>query len=978
MEDNNNINPNTDLDPNLNDQSLHLVNVCKDYILNKDTTKVLKNINLDFNNVEFISIIGPSGCGKTTLLNCIGGIDNITGGEIISQGKSLSSLTEKEMNLYRNNNIGFIFQNYYLIPQLNVLDNIKIALSVQDHSKSEVKKLAYEALKIVGMEKFSKKQPNTLSGGQKQKVAIARAIVTSPNYILADEPTGSLDSKSSIEVMDILKEISKTRLVIMVTHNLELAQKYSDRIIKMNDGEIIEDKKINETTQKLVKNNAVRQSHLSLSSSLKIALTNLYQKKIKTIFTALANSLGMIGIGFLISINSGFTRYSDRILQEASSSLPIVISSYDVKETWDNTVNKKEEFPKTNEIYPSVDITTSYELQHNSITPKYLNYIKYLRDEKKIVENYVISNGTLSRAFSYKLVTDFPESINGLYKEDVDTVNTTYRSKNSLASDSMLQDNLFHPLYGNMDSYQLLAGEMPKEKGDLVLIVDKYNKVQFSLLKALGFYNKKDSQNETVIKENNTNKVTPISFNDIIGKHYKLYCNDDVYTYKASKKVTDGLNSQRNVKEFEYDKDKIKEDFKNTDFSKISDDSSLGYNLTITGILRAKPTTSLSILSPSLCYSNDLNDELISKNAESEVTTAVKNNVTLNKNINKTDLQKDLSELSNIYSTSIKNNDLSSLRNKLNDIFNRNFTYYNLSLKAYTNEGKTSSEAIDYNVLSFYLDDCRRVGAELITEEFDGRNFADEDQFKTMIDNIRNNIEQSDTTSSEDIYSEIYKQTISLIAYVNQYSYINALVIFPTSMKTKDKIKEMLDEYNNIQYDESGKVIDNDPYHACKVEEKVSYVEEESLDMIEDVKNAIILASAILLIFAIICLIISCSLTAILIYNSVVERTKEIGLLRALGTRKIDVIKLFEIEALFIGAFSGILGALLTLILSYPLNAVVLSLVSSSVSLGNIIYVTPLSSLIVVLASILISFIAALVPSFLASKVTPIDSLRKD
>lgn len=1018
---------------------LELKHLCKNYMNGKEDTPCLKDINLSFPDVQFVSIIGPSGCGKTTLLNCIGTLDKITSGEIICNGKNVETLTDKELNLYRNNDIGFIFQNYYLIPQLTVLENITIALSVQSF-KDDINALGMEALKRVGMEKFAKKKPTTLSGGQKQKVAIARAIVTSPSIILADEPTGSLDSKSSIEVMDILKDISKNRLVIMVTHNNELADTYSDRIIKIKDGEIQDDIIKNECDLKAKVIKARRPSHLAWKSTFKIAGSNLISRKVKTIFTSIANSLGMLGIGFLISINTGFNNYSDRLMGEAASSLPIVVGAYNVQKAYSkDEINENAEYPKDKEIYPSLSSSTEYTFSHNGITPKFLNYLEYLKNSKHLINDYVISN---ENNFPFNLVTDFPQSIDGLHEGEVDTVYTNYRSKNSNASDAELPDNIFHVLYGDTKGYDLLAGNMPKEEGDLVLVVDKCNRVGFTILRLLGFYNDNDLESDVLNKDalsnndnNNAKKVKPITFDDIIGKRYKLYFNKDFYTdcstldpnteegksYYIEKQTIQSLTDPNDPNNPFYEKkssvykkntSKIINDYKKTDPENSSVNQSntnpidMGIELKITGVIRAKPTTSISILSPSLCYSRSLQERLYNERKDSQICEDFKKNLVCDR-VDITDPEKqeeiksEFEQLKSYFenSSSGKSEDISKLRDMVNEIINRYFSYYPIfpkkddTLNKYVQQTKITSDPSYY-----FRQDAYTLGASLITEEMNGRNLADQDTFQEIYEDIKDKMikedaEDLDNLELKDIDVDfLYEEVISLMAYVNQYYESNGIIIFPKDLQSKEKLKAALDEYNNLseieyQKDKDGneildtdgnKIKIDDPYHATSTSQRVYYFNEEEIDLIENVKIAIVLATSVLTIFAIICLVISATLTALLVYNSVNERTKEIGLLRALGTRKLDVLKLFELESLFIGLLAGIIGSLLTFALSYPLNAIISGIVDSSYPLGNIVYVSPLMFVIVIASSMLITFIAALIPSIIATKVTPIESLRKE
>lgn len=916
---------------------LEVKNVSKEYFIDKKPFKALKDISLSFPNIQFVSILGPSGCGKTTLLNLLGGIDTVSGGHIYSEGEDITTFDDKKIDAYRNNRIGFIFQNYFLIPQLSVLENVKIALSVRDIKAEETDRLAKEALERVHALDLKDKKPNQLSGGQAQRVAIARAIVTDPSCLLCDEPTGALDSKSAIEIMEILKSLSSSCLVIMVTHNEQLASEYSNRIIRMNDGEIIKDELINknECDDKPCRKDT-KISRLSFLMSLKLAFRNILSRKLRTILTAVANSFGMIGIAFLLAINNGFNNYSTRLSSASATSLPVVINSYDKKTETDSFANKNASvaYPDKEEIYPSVDLESQTSYTYNGISAKYENYLDTLVEEG-IIREYIKSYGN---SYSYNLSTTFPSSINGEHEASLSYVKTTLRNYNYYAHNANLPYNIFHVLYGDISQYDVIAGKTPETENELVLVVDKYNAIDFDILKALGFYNSNDKE-EDVMNLELESKVKPISFADVLSKEYSIFGNDEIYINEHKKIIKDGNDKEREVST--YKKRKLTDDFYNNN----------GIKLKISGIVRPKQTSPFSILSPALCYTNKLQEKLMPMNTNSRVSSTIKNNMVFtapNGEVNA--LSNFLQKISDILNEFIDSKGSVLPTSKLNEVFDSYFLYYPIVNNGYRYKG-----------FSYFFSIATSIGAELVNEELKGVDLSNEDILNEQIAKI-----QDDFISD---YDKAYDDLISLIAYANAYSTIQCLVIFPTDLSNRNVLIERLDEYNNI--------VEGSPSHASSESEKIYYAQSDANVLLQDVGEMISLVSAILIIFAVVSLIVSCAMTSLLVSNNVLERRKEIGLLRSLGSRKKDVLSLFEIESFIVGITAGIIGSLTTFTLCFPLNYVI-SIHFSYYNVGKICDFNFLHALIVTMISIVISLISALIPSYKASKVSPVDSLRSE
>lgn len=918
---------------------LTITHLKKEYAIEKKTFCALNDLNLNFPKVQFAAVLGPSGCGKTTLLNCIGGLDSFTSGDIQIDGKSLLTMSEEEHNSYRNNYIGFVFQNYYLIPQLTVLENIKVALAVRDYSQKEIDRLCKEALKRVGLEDIANKKPNQISGGQAQRVAIARCLVTNPSIILADEPTGALDSENSLLVMNLLKELSKKCLVIVVTHNEELAHDYADRIIRLKDGSLISDEELIHTENKESSKRELKRSHLSFSMTSKLARRNLLSRKGKTILTGIANSFGMIGIGFFLAINLGFSTYSQNLSKASASTLPVVVTAYNRVSQTDkfNDKNASEEYPDAKEIYPAVDLNTEYSYSHNYFSPKYLSYLDQLKEEK-IVRDYTLNYG---HNYSFNLTTEYPTSLDGEHEGGIGKVQTTITSYNSYAYQASLPYNIFHVLYGDLEQYDLLAGSMPTEKTDLVLVVDKYNAISFDILQALGFYNSYDQEVEVQDKTLKT-KVKPIQFTDIINREYKIFSNDEYFIDYDTIDVADANGITRNI--FRYQEASLTQEFYQQH----------GTSLKIKGIIRSKRSSPLSILSPALCYMPSLQEELMPENEQSKVAQNIYKNLVFAKPDDYSSgvvLNNFVAEIQAVIDE-YKNSKTSVLpTSQFNEVFERYFRYYPYVAKNYF-----------YIGFNTFLNDCKRIGANLIDEKLLGLNLAKGTILQETIDEI-----QELGINGE--FDKAYQKMISLIAYANAYATITSLVIFPVDLQTRPLLLAKLDEYNkNENKDES---------LALNEKEQVNYVAQDESTLLVQIGELISLISLILILFAIVSLTVSSSMTALLTSNNVLERKKEIGLLRSLGSRKRDVIKLFEIEAVVVGVISGVIGSLITFGLSFPVNAFI-NYYFSRYHVGTICDFTFYHGLILVGIGMLVGFIAALLPAVKASKQNPVDSLRSE
>ena len=537
---------------------LELKNIKKSYKTGEFVQHALKGINLEFRKNEFVAVLGPSGSGKTTLLNIVGGLDRYDSGDLIINGKSTKKFKQKDWDSYRNNCIGFIFQSYNLISHISVLQNVEMGMTLSGLSAKKRHKKALEVLKKVGLKEHAHKKPNQLSGGQMQRVAIARALANNPEIILADEPTGALDSKTSVQIMELIKEIAKDKLVIMVTHNPELANDYANRIVEFKDGELISDSNpVDNTKEK--DNYKIKKTSMNYLTALKLSFNNIKTKKGRTLITAFASSIGIIGIALILSLSNGFKLQIDKFEKDTLSQAPIVISKQSMDMNSMPNLKEKddlEEYTSEQVIHPEKTIENI--VHNNKITKEYVNSIKSL-------DSNLIGGISYQRATNLNLLT----KIDGKIKQ-IDTSGITFPMPSTFDNQeaTVMKDN-----------YDVIYGNFTTNKEDLTLLVDSKNRVSETILKALG-YNKEN-----------------INFDEIVGKEFKLVLNDDYY-----KKLGDFYTI-------------------NTDLEKLYNNENT-ITLKISSIIRGKEGSDFAKLSGSgLMYNNSLVDYVIEKNSKSEIVS---------------------------------------------------------------------------------------------------------------------------------------------------------------------------------------------------------------------------------------------------------------------------------------------------------------------------------------------------------------------
>ena len=866
---------------------LQLKNITKNYLSGDNEVQALKGIDIEFRENEFVSILGQSGCGKTTLLNIIGGLDRYTSGDLIINGKSTKEFKDKDWDTYRNHSVGFVFQSYNLIPHQTVLANVELALTISGVGKAERKKKAIEALQKVGLGDQLNKKPNQMSGGQMQRVAIARALVNDPDILLADEPTGALDSKTSVQVMEILKEISKDRLIIMVTHNPELAKKYSSRIVKLLDGKIIDDSnpyKSSEEDVKKARNKKDKSGKASMkfTTAVRLSLNNLMTKKGRTFLTSFAGSIGIIGIALILSLSHGMQSYINRVEEDTLSSYPLTIqeASIDVTSMLEAMMgNGEKEEHNDNKIYsrPIVNNileTVSTKLQTNNLE----EFKKYLESGDTNIKDYI-------NAIQY----EYNLNLN-IYKQNEDKtyqqVNPSKvfdelgfgemmesrQSTSSMMSGSMTmtQTDVWNEMLDSQNllqsQYDVLAGKWPTKYNEVVLIVDENNEVSDYTLYSLGIKDIKEL-NESMEKIKNKEKVEvgeseSYSYDDLLNYKFKILLNTDYY-----KESGNAWQDMSNDDEY---------------MKNVVDNAE---EITIVGIIKPNEENVSSSGAGMIGYTKELKEYVINKINETEIVKEQKENPNINV-----------------------------------------FTGIEFP------ENQNSS--FDYSQLT---DEQRMYMATLSEAE--------------LAELMKNYAENSTAT---------YDSNLSTLGVVdlNKPSTIN---IYPKDFESKDMITTRISEYNDKQTNDG------------KEENVITYTDIVGV-MMSSVSTIINVISYVLIAFVGISLVVSSIMIGIITYISVLERTKEIGILRSIGASKKDVSRVFNAETLIIGLVAGLIGIVVTLLLNIPINMIIKSIVGIS----NISKLPTAGAIILVVISVGLTMIAGLIPARFAAKRDPVEALRTE
>lgn len=973
---------------------LSLKNIIKDYPVGDGVVHALKGVDVEFRKNEFVAILGQSGCGKTTLLNIIGGLDRYTSGDLIINGRSTKEFKDRDWDAYRNHSIGFVFQNYNLIPHQTVLSNVELALTLSGVPKSERRKRAVEALEKVGLGDQLKKKPNQMSGGQMQRVAIARALVNDPDILLADEPTGALDSSTSVQIMEILKEISKDKLIIMVTHNPELAEQYATRTIKLLDGKIISDSDpyTNETKAEPIgkkEQKKVKKPSMSFFTALALSRNNLITKKGRTLLTAFAGSIGIIGIALILSVSTGVNNYIKQVQEDTLTSYPITIEaeSVDMSSMLSAMTDREEDKDHDNDkVYAN---SAMYEMMNRLNNPnKSVNDMKSFRA--------FIESGTSGmdeflsgRRYGYDVdLGIYTKDANGsINKSDIQALmETMYGDVAGSEMMSTYYDSLeiWSQLLPGDDGqtvsdvvksqYDVVAGKWPENYDEVVLVLSKNNEINdfttYALsLKTLDTF--KDEFDKYMNGGTVDIETLSWSYEDIMSISPRVILPSDSFSYDEESKTYTDLRESEQGLEYLY--------------------SSKSTALKIVGIIKPSESATSTMIRGGLAYTSKLTDYIIEKANNSDIVKKQLEN-------DDTDI---LTNLPFPSDTEIPSNEkIASVKEYLNGLNDTEKALVYVSIKSVPADAdtqafidaqmqgleradmeKTLTQALkrqmqlDEKTLASYIAEmsdeeitenmknilsaqyaaqyAAQVTAQLsqyTTEQlcamFNSSEFSDDD-YLMMYEHIL----------TATISSSTYKKNLEKLGYVDPED-PDTIDLYVSTFENKDKIADIIAKYNEGK-DEK---------------DQITYTDYVAL-LMSSVTTIISAISYVLMAFVAISLIVSSIMIGIITYISVIERTKEIGILRSIGASKRDISRVFNAETFMVGLAAGVLGIAITLLLCIPVNAIIHHLTEISELSAAL---PPVAGVILVAISVLLTMIAGLLPARIAAKKDPVEALRTE
>ena len=907
---------------------LKLFEITKEYKVDEESVLALHNVSVEFRRNEFVSILGPSGCGKTTLLNIIGGLDRYTSGDIQIDGVSTEEYDDVDWDTYRNKRIGFVFQAYNLIPHMTVLKNVQLSLTLAGVSKEEGRARAMEALRRVGLEKQAKKKPNQMSGGQMQRVAIARALVNNPDIILADEPTGALDSESGLQVMELLKEVARDRLVIMVTHNGQLAEEYSTRIINLKDGEIVGDtmpydssaeeaarERVHEgaedasaenasvgagvkksffarVKEKVRKLRASDKSSMSVATAINLSWTNLLSKKGRTLLTSIAGSIGIIGIVVVLALSNGVGAYIQTLEENALSQYPITLKEYDINTSallssaLSQGGTAAEEYPDGTQVGVGNVLGSLLGNIEEVFVKNDLKALKqYLDDDN----NFDKSLGTVKYGYgtTFNVYADDPAHLGESYMKVNPFTDAMGDLMGSFQGSGFISEmaNAFTSTWDELSANQQLLDQQyellgdsrwPQTANEVVVVVDKYNQLPDFAMFILGLRSQ-DNLLDIILPGHESEKeefYKPLDLSELLGKEYKLIANSDYYV-----KQDDG--TYNTVARDELDKSVI--------------DSLNPLDIKVVGVVRPRQGVTVTSINGYVGYTHALTEMMLERASESDVAATV--------------LDAALNEINK----GIKADDDS--RNGI--VTKKNFAAYYLPVTIPQGVEITYITNPDSPIISTTTENGLAAG--------------------TLVSNYSMHVEIMRALGVAD------KDTPQTIK------------IYPSSFDNKAAIEDVLREYG----EETGQEV--------KYTDNLAIIMSFVREMSDTVTN-------VLVGFAAISLIVSTIMIAIIIYTSVLERRKEIGVLRSLGARKKDISRVFIAESGILGAYSGAIGVLLAVIFSV-IGELILRLL---MQIEGLMAVSWWQCVTMFFVSILLSILAGFIPSRMAAKKDPTAALRSE
>lgn len=911
---------------------LQIQNICKKYVTGDLVQTALDNVSLNLRDNEFVAILGPSGSGKTTMLNIIGGLDRYDSGDLIINGISTKKYKDRDWDSYRNHTIGFVFQSYNLIPHQSVLSNVELALTISGISRSERRRRAKEALEKVGLGNQLHKRPNQMSGGQMQRVAIARALVNNPDILLADEPTGALDSETSVQVMELLKEVAKDRLVVMVTHNPELANEYATRIVRVKDGHIVDDTAPYEIEQKLEEpqHKNMGKASMSILTALALSFNNLRTKKGRTFLTAFAGSIGIIGIALILSFSNGVNTYITDIQKSTMTSYPISIEAQTIDLT--SIMQKGQSSMKDSDVTHELDgvysngtdiemassITTSF--TKNNLT----EFKKYLDNPDSEIRKHIRENGIV---YSYNTKFDvFTYDSEGAF---VNTDGSTLKSSSQTSATNMMADmsndngmtmmtgstgktNNFTELLPGSDSasvsqavtdaYDVLYGNWPSSYDEAVLVMNKNNEISSAVLYQLGIL--PTSEYKEIMKridagEEVTMDTEKISYEDICNKEYYLLPASDMY-------VKDDNGNYKSIV---------------SDNASLKDKAADGIKLKISGIVRQNDDNDNALINKAVGYTKALTDYLMDYADKSEVVKAQREN----KDINITNGM--------AFSPADDAAKIADARTYL------------------ANLGVSDKASMFKNMMQMVYADNQQMYTQLMA--------MGEAQQAAMLDSYLENPDDSTLLSIYNSYISTgnYDDNMESFGVISEDA-PSAINIYVDSFEAKDAVSDCIKKYNE----------------GASEDDKISYTDYVGL-LMNSVTTIINVITYVLIAFVAVSLIVSSIMIGIITYISVLERTKEIGILRAIGASKRNISQVFNAETFIIGFCSGIIGIAITLLLLIPCNSIIHAVTDSTAVNAAL---PPVSAVVLIILSMVLTFIGGLIPAKNAAKKDPVTALRTE
>lgn len=985
---------------------LEIRNIVKDYETGSETVHALKGVSIAFRESELVSILGQSGCGKTTLLNIIGGLDQYTSGDLIINGQSTKQYKSAEWDIYRNHSVGFIFQSYNLIPHQSVLSNVELALTLSGVSKAERRRRAKEALEKVGLGNQLNKRPNQMSGGQMQRVAIARALVNDPDILLADEPTGALDSETSIQIMELVKEIAKDRLVIMVTHNPELAEKYSTRIVKLLDGQIVGDSDpfdpAKEPAHSEVRKTEVtkgQKTSMSFLTALSLSKNNLMTKKGRTFLTSFAGSIGIIGIALILSLSNGVQEYINSVERSTLASFPVSIQHETVDYTslmtsMMNVRDNAEENRDPDRIYTN-DISTEMmktmlsEMQTNNLAEfkEYLESdpdgisasieeIQYSYDSNLYIYGHSADGDIMQINPSTVMSAMMGQSM----ADNVSQMTNTYSSL--MGSSSMSSYDAFRELLSTdmlKTEYEVLAGRLPEAYNEVVVLVTDRNELSDVTLYTLGLRDQGELEGmmSSVMAGESFDLDTgdlSFSYDDLMGMEFSMLTAPEFYQKNDDGTWTD----MRSDSEF------------------MEQAAENGLKLKVVGILKPDADSLISSTnSGGIGYTHALTEYMIDKTNSSELVKAQKENpdvdVFTGIEFPKADEEEEQPISQSEAMEMLTGMLTEEQRTKLNEGIMAALTEEQQAQIQSAMMGMVSDEQMNSIMMGVLtpeqltqlqsgadvnslLTDAQKaqMSAQIAASLTAEQNAELSTMMNGMVDPTKmytifmqvlttDQLRQlMDMTKEPETTDATYDGNLKLLG-VAELSEPSSMKIYATDFESKEKITQLIEKYND------SKIADDNQADVINYTDYVGLM----MSSVSDIINAI---SYILIAFVAISLIVSSIMIGIITYISVLERTKEIGILRAMGASKRDISNVFNAETLIVGFSAGVIGIAVTLLLNIPINIII----ENITGIANVALLPWQGGVILVVISMLLTLIAGLVPAGVAAKKDPVEALRTE